>query len=153
MSIDPVQTSRGSLTVAAARQRQTERTPSPFRVALATGVNVLMSGAETVGSVVGGPILAAAVRGAGNDVTGGSGGPAGGGRTLEALPPDAAAVATGGADFSRIEALQRESQAYNLQLLELQEEVQQENRRFSTVSNVLRAKHDTAHAAINNVHT
>jgi hypothetical protein len=38
-----------------------------------------------------------------------------------------------------------------LQLLALQEDVQQENRRFSTVSNVLRARHDTAKAAISNV--
>jgi hypothetical protein len=151
MSIDPVETSRGSLTVAAARQRQTERPANPFRMALATGVNVLLSGAETVGGVVGGPILAAAVRGAETSVSAGAGPPLGGGGT--ALGPDATAVATGAADFSRIEALQRESQAFNLQLLELQEEVQQENRRFSTVSNVLRARHDTARAAINNVHT
>jgi hypothetical protein len=48
-------------------------------------------------------------------------------------------------------AMQRESQAFNLQLLNLQEDVQQENRRFTTLSNVLRAKHDTAKAAVSNI--
>jgi hypothetical protein len=48
-------------------------------------------------------------------------------------------------------AMQRESQAFNLQLLALQQEVQDENRRFSTLTNVLRAKHDTAKAAVGNV--
>ena len=37
------------------------------------------------------------------------------------------------------------------QVIQLQEQVQQENRRFTTVSNVLRAKHDTAKAAVSNI--
>lgn len=54
-------------------------------------------------------------------------------------------------DLATMQAMQRESQVYNMQLLELQEDVQQENRRFTTVSNVLRAKHDTAKAAVSNI--
>jgi len=38
-----------------------------------------------------------------------------------------------------------------MQYLALQEEVQQENRRFTTISNVLKAKHETAKAAIGNI--
>ena len=49
-------------------------------------------------------------------------------------------------------AMQRESQAFNLQLLNLQQDVQDENRRFTTVSNCLKAAHDTAKQAVNNMH-
>lgn len=64
----------------------------------------------------------------------------------------AAAMAEGGgSDMATMQAMQRESQVFNLQLLELQEQIQQENRRFTTVSNVLRAKHDTAKAAVSNI--
>ena len=45
----------------------------------------------------------------------------------------------------------QQGQASNLQLLALQEQVQQENQRFTTVSNVMRAKHDTAKAAVSNL--
>ena len=38
-----------------------------------------------------------------------------------------------------------------MQLLGLQEQVQQENQRFTTLSNVMRAKHDTAKAAVSNI--
>ena len=50
-----------------------------------------------------------------------------------------------------MDALMQQGQASNLQLLALQQQVQQENQRFSTVSNVMRAKHDTAKAAVSNI--
>jgi hypothetical protein len=151
MPIEPVDSERGALVVDQTRVRQTERPGTPFRQALANGVNVLMSGAEVATSVVAGPVLAAAVHGARADVvTTVAGVPTEG--ASAALPADAAtAAAGGGPDLASVQAMQRESQAFNLQLLALQEEVQQENRRFSTVSNVLRARHDTAKAAISNV--
>ena len=66
--------------------------------------------------------------------------------------PATLATSTGDqSDLATVQSMQRESQAFNLQLLELQEDVQQENRRFTTVSNVLRAKHDTAKAAVSNI--
>ena len=151
MPIEPVASERGTLVVDQTRARQTERPGTPFRQALANGVNVLMSGAEVATSVVAGPVLAAAVHGTRSDmVTSVSGAPAEG--ASAALPADAAAAAVGaGTDLASVQAMQRESQTFNLQLLALQEDVQQENRRFSTVSNVLRARHDTAKAAISNV--
>jgi hypothetical protein len=151
MPIEPVASGRGALVVDQTRARQTERPATPFRQALANGVNVLMSGAEVATSVVAGPVLAAAVHGTRTDVvTSVSGAPTEG--ASAALPADAAAAAGGvGSDLASVQAMQRESQTFNLQLLALQEEVQQENRRFSTVSNVLRARHDTAKAAISNV--
>jgi hypothetical protein len=132
---------RGAIVVEPARARQTARPPTPFRDVLAGGVNILLSGAEVATSVVGGPMLAAAVHGARNDVVGG----------LAGSPPETSPLDGPEPQFGSLQALQRESQAFNLQLLSLQEEVQQENRRFSTVSNVLRARHDTAKAAIGNI--
>jgi len=47
---------------------------------------------------------------------------------------------------------QQQSQAFNLQYLELQNQIQQDNREFSTLSNLMKARHDTAKSAINNMH-
>jgi hypothetical protein len=41
--------------------------------------------------------------------------------------------------------------SFNLQYLQLQEKMQMENRSFSTVSNVMKTKHDTAKSSISNV--
>jgi hypothetical protein len=49
-------------------------------------------------------------------------------------------------------ALQQEAQAMNLQYLQLQERMQQESREFTALSNVMRVKHDSARAAIGNIH-
>ncbi len=149
------------LVVATTRARQTASAPSPFRDVLAGGVGILLRGAEVATSVVAGPVMAAAVRGVGvgaaNAIGGSSGtrpltpGAAGGVGTGSGLPASLAGPGSDQSDLARMHSMQRESQAFNLQLLELQEDVQQENRRFTTVSNVLRAKHDTAKAAVANV--
>jgi hypothetical protein len=47
--------------------------------------------------------------------------------------------------------LQEMSQSFNMQYLALQQNMQDESRRFTLVSNVLKAKHDTAKNAIGNV--
>jgi len=162
--------------VAATRPRQTARPSSPFRDVLASGTALLVRGAEVATSVAGGPVLAAAVRDtgmaavgamAGTASTGGPGAMATAGTgTVAGASAGSAVAGTGGpsnvpaslvspggdqSDLATMQAMQRESQVFNMQLLELQEDVQQENRRFSTVSNVLRAKHDTAKAAVSNI--
>jgi hypothetical protein len=43
------------------------------------------------------------------------------------------------------------SQSFNVQYLDLQKQMQDENRRFTLVSNIMKTKHDTAKNAINNV--
>ena len=145
MTTRPVDSQRPTVVVAPVRNRETERPAAPFREALAGGLNVLLAGAETAGGVIGGPVLAAAVRQARESATASvSGRPAG-----EATPtPTDGGLPAG---MSDIAALQRESQVTNMQLLALQEEIQQENRRFSTLTNVLRARHDTAKAAVSNI--
>jgi hypothetical protein len=140
---------QSAVSVTVTRPRQTEAPPSPFRDILAGGVTVLMSGARIATHVLGVPSLAAAVQ----DARVGGGG--GGGATPRAATTATAAAMTegsgSGSDIAAMQAMQRESQVFNLQLLELQEQIQQENRRFTTVSNVLRAKHDTAKAAVSNI--
>jgi hypothetical protein len=164
----------GEVVVEPTRPRQTERPTSPFRDVLASGTAILVRGAEVATSVAAGPVLAAAVRESGTAAAGaiaGTGTARGPGvmataGTATAATTTAAAGATAGtsnvpaslmsaggdqSDLATMQAMQRESQVFNVQLLELQEDVQQENRRFSTVSNVLRAKHDTAKAAVSNI--
>jgi len=144
--------------IEATRPRQTQPPASPFRDVLAGGVSVLMGGAQVATHVLGAPVLAAAVQnaragavdaiagGAAPAVVGGTAAPLGGGAAAGVV-----ASAGDGTDLATMQAMQRESQAFNLQLLNLQEDVQQENRRFTTLSNVLRAKHDTAKAAVSNI--
>lgn len=62
--------------------------------------------------------------------------------------------ATSGGDgnmFAQMRAYQAESMSMNVQYLKLQNDMQQENRQFTTLSNVMKTKHDTAKNAINNV--
>tara|TARA_B100001123_G_C14588947_1_gene741196 strand:- start:241 stop:408 length:168 start_codon:yes stop_codon:yes gene_type:complete len=47
--------------------------------------------------------------------------------------------------------LQEMNQQFNMEYLNLQQEMQGENRRFSALSNVMKTKHDTAKAMIQNV--
>ncbi len=42
-------------------------------------------------------------------------------------------------------------QSFNLQYLQLQQDMQAQNRQFTLVSNIMKVKHDTAKSAINNV--
>jgi len=47
--------------------------------------------------------------------------------------------------------MQEMSQSFNLQYLQLQKDMQQENRQFTLVSNIMKTKHDTVENAIDNV--
>jgi hypothetical protein len=47
--------------------------------------------------------------------------------------------------------MQEMSQNFNLQYLDLQQDMQNENRQFTLVSNIMKTKHDTAKSAINNI--
>ena len=119
-----------SLTVAPTRARQTPRPAQPFREVLSGGVSLLLSGAEVATHVVAGPVMAAAVHGARTGATAGLG--------------------TSG-NSGDVQSLLQDGQASNLQLLALQQQIQNESQQFSTVSNVMRAKYDTAKAAVSNI--
>jgi hypothetical protein len=67
---------------------------------------------------------------------------------------DQAPDGLGGAQGDQIDdmwKMQEENQMFNLQYMQLQQELQSDNRHFSTMSNLLKARHDTAKAAINNM--
>ncbi|MBM4281896.1 MAG: hypothetical protein FJ137_14450 [Deltaproteobacteria bacterium] len=126
--------------------------------------------------VPGAAVVSAAVTGAAGGVggQGGFGGQAGGG--LGGVPGATSAGAdgiplggsflnaqqgggsTGGAApgsqqdlLNQTKGMQEMAQSFNLQYLQLQEKMQSENRSFSTVSNVMKTKHDTAKSSISNV--
>jgi hypothetical protein len=53
--------------------------------------------------------------------------------------------------MNQTKAMQEMQMSFSLQYLQLQEKMQAENRQFSTISNVMKTKHDTAKSTINNV--
>jgi hypothetical protein len=145
------------LTVDTAVERKTLKPPAgpSFGQMMGTAADVALSGVEIGATVVGGPLVGAAVRGVRTGVAG-------------ALPTGPLSGAPGGTPSStgeiaaqsgsqeqstmnEVRDMQEQSQSFNLQFLALQEEVQQENRKFTTVSNVLKAKHETAKGAIGNI--
>ena len=93
-----------------------------------------MSGGAGVDIPVGGPGLGTPIGGGA-----GAGGAAGGsGNNQQDL-------------LNQTKGMQEMMQSFNLQYLQLQEKMQAENRSFTTVSNVMKTKHDTAKSSISNV--
>jgi hypothetical protein len=99
--------------------------------------------------VPGGTILSAAIR-SGAAAAGGS--PLAGSPLAGALTGSPAGPGAGGDVLDATRALQREAQTFNLQYLQLQEHMQRESREFTAVSNVMKVRHDSARAAIQNIH-
>jgi hypothetical protein len=124
---------------------------TPFGQVL-SGSNAVVGGTQSNSGLVGTPALAAGIREAGAQVVGGVvagvvGGAGGvGSAALAAIPSGSP-----GGDMAQVAQMQRESQSFSLQLLTLQQDVQDENRRFTTVSNVLKTAHDTAKGAVSNL--
>jgi len=143
--------------IGASRARQTERPATPFRDVLAGGVSLLMSGAEVATHVVAGPVMAAAVHdariGATTAVAGGGANTAG----LTGSPGASGLTVTGssggasGTGVTDVQAMLQDGSSSNMQLLALQQQIQDESQQFTTVSNVMRAKYDTAKAAVSNI--
>ncbi|GAB4211306.1 MAG: hypothetical protein OHK0013_32890 [Sandaracinaceae bacterium] len=106
-----------------------------FRAALADGASVLLGGVESAArSLPGGEVLAAAVHGSVRAAASSSG------RT-----PISAQVGPEAGLVGLADGLDQ------LELIALQQRIQEENRRFSTLSNVLKARHETAKTAIGNI--
>lgn len=67
---------------------------------------------------------------------------------------DSAPAGLGGAKGEKLDQMwemQEQNQMFNLQYMHLQQELQSDNRHFSTMTNLLKARHDTAKSAINNM--
>jgi hypothetical protein len=60
-------------------------------------------------------------------------------------------VGAGGSEAASVEASLQQSQDMNLYYLQVQELVNAQNRSFTTLSNVLKAQHDTVKTAIGNI--
>ena len=126
----------------ATRARTTIRSGPSFSDVLKGGLGIILTGATAAAGPVGGALLTSAVRGnaAGTASSAGS--------YTSALGNSGT---SDGDMMQQMRDLQAQSRDMNLEMLGLQEQVQQENRRFSTASNVLKARHDTAKAAIGNI--
>jgi hypothetical protein len=152
-------------------------TPTPVRVSfgqvLAAGVSGIVQGAELAASKMpGSPITAAAVRGgmtamsapvatiggvAVNATAEGPGVLAAGGVNL-AIPTAGTGLAGSTAGSTAdptgsIDATLQQSAQMNMRYLEIQQEVDAQNRTFTALSNVLKTEHDSAKSAIANIHS
>lgn len=129
----------------------------------------ILKGAEAVATVLpGGPLIAAAIK-APTAMSGPAyGGPSyagakpGGAAMAPRIPlggasaglapggaPDPTAAASG--EAPPIEGMLADSQQFNLYFLQLQEQISAENRQYTALSNVLKARHDTVKNAIGNI--
>ena len=125
--------------------RVTPAPARPFRNVLSASANVVVSRAESaVRSLPGGPVLAAAVRTTPTIPAGSS--PEGSAGTAGLVP-----TPSPGVDETAIEGSLDASADRNLYYLELQERISAESREYSTLSNVLKARHDTMKNAICNL--
>ena len=152
-----VQLDSGTTTV-----RQTPRTDfgTMVRNGVATGAGAV-AGATSVAApfVPGGAVVSAAVNGAAGAVSGAGGGYGSDGTqaipgTGPGLGSSTGTQSTGNAQqdlLNQTKAMQEMQMSFSLQYLQLQEKMQAENRQFSTISNVMKTKHDTAKSTINNV--
>jgi hypothetical protein len=144
-----------TIAVANKRARTAPKPVSTFNEVLRGSAQVLLAGAEMATSVVGGSVLSAALArtreklatrsqtvNAGSAATASGSGP---------LSSSGSGASTGNEEYDALKRLQDESRSMNTFFLQLQQKMQQENRRFTTVSNIMKARHDTARSAINNI--
>lgn len=133
--------------------RVTPSTPS-FKEVMGGSASMLLRGAEAaVRSLPMAPMVAASLR-PGVALRPGQPGLVGAatGAGAAAEGPGAAANGLGGTSGTvGMEAALAQSQEMNLYFLELQERVAAENRSYTTLSNVLKARHDTVKNAIGNI--
>jgi hypothetical protein len=125
--------------------RVTPAPARPFRQVMHAGARVVVEGAEAaVRKLPGGPILAAAVRPAPGALPSYGEGPA-----RPEGPAGTGGMSSGGA--GGIEGVLSQNADMNLYYLELQERISAESRAYNTLSNVLKARHDTVKNAIGNI--
>jgi hypothetical protein len=144
--------------------RVTPQSGPAFREMLSRGAGALLRGAEAaVSSLPGAPIVAAAVRpgasvsGPALSTPGGLTHGPGGAISLGTAEGPAGAGLPGspgtapGQEAGSVEQALSQSQEFNLYYLQLQEQLAAENRSYSAMSNVLKARHDTVKNAIGNI--
>ncbi|AWV88538.1 hypothetical protein [Bradymonas sediminis] len=134
--INPNRMNSGAIHHAQAKQSEGSGGGSGFGKLMGTIADGALAGLAAVAPVLPGgeliKIAANGLRGVSSDAPAGLGG----GR---------------GEQLDEMWAMQEDNQVFNLQYMHLQQSMQSENRHFSTMSNLLKARHDTAKAAINNM--
>ncbi|MGQ0508697.1 MAG: hypothetical protein ACT4TC_25635 [Myxococcaceae bacterium] len=132
-----------------------------------TVVEVARTGGAVLSNMVGaGPVLSAAtssvasmsnlasgVRSIGSAQAMGATGSPGAGRQLSNAAGDPLS-ASKGEQWDLMEAqklLNSQSQSFNLAYMQLQDGMQKESREFNTLTNIMKVRHDSAKAAINNI--
>lgn len=151
-----------SLSITPTLPRQTPR--NDFGTVLArTAQEVVKTGAGIVGGMIpGGPVMSAAVSSIGSVVSTVSSTkasitplPGAGGAIGGTSGPGATEGTTGRGDaWDMLEAqrlMAAEGQKFNVAYLQLQNEMQRESREHNAISNIMKVRHDSAKAAINNI--
>lgn len=148
-------------------------TPTPARVSfsqvLADGLSNLVQGAEVAASKLpGSPITAAAVRGGMTTMSApvaavggtfvnatpeGPGGISGAGSAIGLGGVSVPTVAPDTSSSASIDSTLQQSAQLNLYYLQIQQQVDSQNRTFTALSNVLKTEHDSAKSAIGNIHS
>jgi hypothetical protein len=142
--------STGGIAILETATRVTPDPAHPFGAVLRSSAQAVLRGAESaVAQLPGGQVLAAAVRQP-VDVGRAAAGPTGstGAATSATLSSGTSATTGDGGGIEGALAKQAED---NLYYLGLQQQIQDENRYFTTVSNVLKARHDTVKNSISNL--
>ncbi len=137
---------QANLTLRDTEPRVTPEPPSRrFAETLGEGAHALLAGVEqAAGLLPGGNAVTAAIRGAGTSSSaqgGAAGAPAG----------TTGAPAAGTAGGGSLQGMLDSSASSAEELLALQHQMAMEQRMFQTTSNVLKARHDTSKAVIQNV--
>ncbi|MCP3145090.1 hypothetical protein [Pyxidicoccus xibeiensis] len=148
-----------SLTITHTIARQTPK--NEFGTVLARAANeVVRTGAGFVGGMIpAGPIVSAAISSTRTVVstvapTGGvvsKSMPGAGGADLPGGPGGAAGSGDAWDLLEAQRALSADGQKFNVAYLQLQNEMQRESREHNAVSNIMKVRHDSAKAAINNI--
>ncbi len=153
--MDPVSTARPDTVSVTSTVRVTPQPARvPFAQVLAGGARTLVQGAETaVTALPGGPMVALALR---NTMGASPKGATGGLGMSAAEGPSAGASGSAGGISGAgaepgVESSLAQSQDMNMYYLQIQEQVNAQNRSFTALSNVLKAEHDTVKTAIGNI--
>jgi hypothetical protein len=139
-------------------------TPAPVHVPFGEIMSkALTGGAElALSALPGGPLMAMALRtGAGTAVSiqplvGATAAPGGVAAAAASTPEGpsvsgSAGATTGGGELGNMQSAMAQSQEMNMQFLRLQEQVNTQNRSFTTMSNLMKAEHETVKTAIGNI--
>ncbi len=146
-----------SLSMTPTLPRQTPRREFGDELAHVVG-NGARLGVGVLGGITGSPPVVSAAVSAVAGVVAGVGARAGtvsAGAPSTGLAQPSSEAALGGTSagdtLSRQAELNRESQAFTAMYLQLQSEMQAESRQYNAVSNVIKVRHESARAAINNI--